>query len=400
MLGLIAAVTLAGWLHAETTAFKRPSQLEHVIGNARVIGLGETEHGTKEFFAFRNRFVEHAVTSLGVTAIAAESGYNESIPADDYINGKAPLTPAAVAGVFSWSYPQGYRQNEALLQWLHDYNARPTTKRKIHFYGLDLTGGRSGAFSDARASIDYALAYVAGVDPSGAASYHAQLDSVMPKFSTAAYTTLTAEQQTALTATLDDLIALFERRAVAWSAKTTPESFQRAYHSAVIARQLNENFRSAQAESNPQAQREPAMAQNLQWVLRQNAGRVLLYEANWHISKGPMSSDRWGTALGEYLHQMLGADYVAIGTAFGTKPATADDPAEQPDPTSLAAALAQSCAAPCLLDLDSRKPLPADIATWFATMQHIESGRVDIMDLRSSFDAMIYFPTIHSAALL
>lgn len=391
--------TVARWVRAQSVPLTSPSQLRSIVGNARVIGLGEPEHGAEDFFALRNRIVQFSVTSLGVTALAAETGYNESIAVDDYITGRAELTPSVVASVFSWSYPDGYRQNRDLLQWLHDYNARASTQRKVHFYGVDLTGGRGGSFDDARAAVDYALAYLATVDPADAASYQTRLAALLPKFNTASFAALTPLQQADVTTSLDDLIALFERRHVVWGAKTSADSFQRAEHSAVVARELNANFRSAPAESNPQAQREPAMARNVQWVLQQpNTGRVLLYEADWHISKGPMASDRWGTNLGEYLRQMLGRDYVAIGTLFGMKAAAADAPAELADPSSLAAAFWQSCEAPCVLNLKRR--MPVDVGQWFSGMHHYEGGRVDLVDLRSSFDAMIYLPIIHAGALL
>ena len=75
--------------------------LTTVVGNARVIGLGEAEHGVHEFFAFRNRFLQFAVQALGVTAIAVESGYTESNAVDDYVLGSGDLTPSIIASVFS-----------------------------------------------------------------------------------------------------------------------------------------------------------------------------------------------------------------------------------------------------------------------------------------------------------
>src|SRR5436305_4934584 len=71
--------------------------LRKLIGRADVIGLGESQHGVDEFLGFRNQLVESAVTSLGVTALAAETGYNESAAVDDYITGRGELSPAVVA---------------------------------------------------------------------------------------------------------------------------------------------------------------------------------------------------------------------------------------------------------------------------------------------------------------
>jgi erythromycin esterase len=375
--------------------------LTTVIGDARVIGLGEADHGVHEFFAFRNRFLRFAVESLGVTAIAVESGYTESNAVDDYVLGRDDLTPAIVSSVFSWSSDVAYADNRALLEWIRHYNAQPTTKRKVHFYGIDLTGGRDGSFVGAHRSIDSALSYVAVVDPTQERTLRRRLEPLNGHFASGLYDSLTVAQQDALTATLDDLIALFERRSATWPVATTQDMFNRAFRSAIVARQLNANFRAAAAESNPQAQRESSMAENLLWVLQQvgRRERVLLYEANWHISKGPMASDRWGTSLGEYLHSMLGTDYVAVATSYGEKSeprAGATTEVTRADPTSVAASVSRVCLSICWLPL---RVLPENgpVAQWFHKMRPIQGGRVDQVIVDKAFDGVVFIKAVHFA---
>jgi erythromycin esterase len=373
---------------------------KNLIGDARVIGLGEAEHGIHELFAFRNRFLKFAVESLGVTAIAVETGYTESTAVDDYVLGGGELNPAIVASVFSWSSGVAYAENQALLQWIRNYNARPTVKRKVHFYGVDLTGGRAGRFVEGRHAIDSALAYVALAEPKQERALRAHLEQLEPSFTSGLYDSLTAEKKDTLTAAIDDLVSLFERRAATWPVITSREAFDRAYRSAIVSRQLNANFRAAQAESNPQAQRESAMADNLAWVLQQEEprGRILLYEANWHISKGPMASDRWGTSLGEHMKSLLGSDYVAIATSFGEKRTASDKTSEVsgPDPTSAAALLSRSCTSPCWLSV-REVPNQGPITEWFNTMRPIQGGRVDQMWVSRAFDALVFIPSVQSA---
>jgi erythromycin esterase len=376
-------------------------RLTSVIGDARVIGLGEAEHGVHEFLAFRNRFLPFAVETLGVTAIAVESGYNESNAVDDYVLGRGELTPAIVASVFSWSSDVAYADNRALLEWIQHYNAQPTTKRKVRFYGIDLTGGRDGRFVEARRSIDAALSYVAIVDSAQWRSLRGRLEPLTGHFATGLYDSLTVAQQDALTATLADLAALFERRSAAWPVVTSQEAFNRAFRSAVVARQLNANFRAAAAESNPQACRESSMAENLLWVLQQRGPRerVLLYEANWHISKGPMASDRFGNSLGEYLHSMLGKDYVAIATTYGEKSVGAPGAATEvsrPDPTSISALLSRVCPSLCWLPLGAVRE-NGPVTEWFHKMRPVQGGRVDRAIVDKAFDALLFIRYAHPA---
>ena len=98
-------------------------------------------------------FLQFAVEALGVTAIAAESGHTESNAVDDYVLGRGDLTPAIISSVFSWSSDVA-DADRALLEWIRHYNAQPTTKRKVHFYGIDLIGGRGSRFVEARRSVE------------------------------------------------------------------------------------------------------------------------------------------------------------------------------------------------------------------------------------------------------
>ncbi len=375
--------------------------LTPVVGDARVIGLGEAEHGIHEFFAFRNRFLQFAVKTLGVTAIAVESGYDESNVVDDYVVGRGDLTPAVVSSVFSWSSDAAYADNRALVEWIRRYNAEPTTRRKVRFYGIDLTGGRGGRFVDARSSLDAALSYVATVDSTDAHNFRSRLEPLIGHFASGLYDSLTATQQDALTATLADIVALFERRSAVWPVKTSQELFDRAFRSAVVATQLNANFRAASAESNPQAQRETSMAENLLWVLGRIAPgeRVLLYEANWHVSKGPMTSDRWGSSLGEHLYSMLGKEYVSIATAYGQKIGSISQAANdgsEPDPTSVAALMSRVCEHSCWLPLNILPPV-GPVTDWFHRIRPVQGGRVDQVLVDKAFDGIVFMKAVHMA---
>lgn len=373
-------------------------RLKRIIGSARVIGLGEPEHGIHEFLTFRNRVVEFLIQSMGITAIAAETGYSESVAVDDYINGRGELNPLVVGSVFSWSLNTPYSDNQALLKWLRAYNARTSTRRKIHFYGLDLSGGRIGRFTETHLAPDAALAYVSKVDTTQARLLHQRLDPLTPRFTSTAYDSLSVADQNALTAAIDDLVGLFDRRQVKWSALTSPDAYDAGRHEAVIAQQLNANFRAALAESNPQAQRETAMAQNLQWVLdREGTGaRIFLFEADWHISKGPMVTDRWGSSLGEHLQAMLDKNYVSIGTTFNQMRDGSSDGPANPDVGSAASLLSEVCPSQCLLDLRDA-PSGGPVATWFGSARALRGGRNDSLVLSKAFDALAFIQTVHPA---
>src|SRR5204862_2665120 len=57
--------------------------LRRSIGNARVVGLGEATHGTREFFQLKHRMMEYCVSQLGFTVIGFEAAYGETLAVND-----------------------------------------------------------------------------------------------------------------------------------------------------------------------------------------------------------------------------------------------------------------------------------------------------------------------------
>jgi erythromycin esterase len=47
--------------------------LKKIIGNARVVSLGEATHGTREFFQLKHRMLEFLATEMGFTIFSIEA---------------------------------------------------------------------------------------------------------------------------------------------------------------------------------------------------------------------------------------------------------------------------------------------------------------------------------------
>lgn len=307
------------WAFAHVARLQDLSALDGVIGKARVIGFSEYAHQQPECLELRNRLFEHLVSSHGVTAIAAETSYVRSIPADDYVLGRGPAAAPreAVHGVFAWS-PHVADENRHLLEWMRAYNAANASGRKLRFYGIDLTGYRPGkdVFEHARESADLALAYVAKLEPQAARTLRRRLEPGLAHFTRATYARLSPVERDALTAALNDLANLFAERQSQWLKRTSPLEYGRAHRSLQISLQHDRDFRaSAQPGGAINTAREVAMADNLRWVLEQEgpSGRVLLFASFDHLTRGP-NPDFHDGQLGAHLARMLGNDYVAIAS--------------------------------------------------------------------------------------
>jgi len=312
--------------------------LKPVIGQARVVALGET-HGTHELLRLRNRLFQYLVEESDFTAIAAESGVTESMLAEDFVMGKAVDSKSAARSVFSNNRTIAYVENLELLEWMRRHNASVPPSRKIHFYGIDMSGQINGDFVQSRMTLDAALSYLRGVDSDLASQFQRRLDPFLPKFfetfgtpRTPDYRTLREDERDTLTSTIADLISVFERHRVEFIAASTQQEYLAGYRNAIAARQLDNHFRVRPEGkggnpldfAEPSSARDSAMSENVLWTLAQDGSRrrVFVYAAMAHVHRGtqkadvrlfPGKSPLW---MGQYLDAQLGDSMFVFGTAY------------------------------------------------------------------------------------
>lgn len=314
--------------------------LDGIVGNVRVVGLGEALHGAHEMLALRNRVFRYLVEHHAFTAIAAETDFAMGTAIDDYVNGLRPLSPQIAAAVFSFSAPDVMQENLQLIQWMHDYNVRIKNGRKLHFYGLEMLGHSLGTD---RPTIDVAmnaaLEFMGKVDVESARRFR---EKVTPTYaamtarsyergdrSKTPYGELSQEQRDMLTIAIADMVALFERRHVDWTERTSVLEYQRALRNAMNARALDADFRADGwwLGGKDMDQRDAMSAQNLQWALRQEGrqGRVLLFAHDVHISTVKGTCKRHFASLGQNLRHDLAGDMVTVAAVAPPDPKEAGD---------------------------------------------------------------------------
>lgn len=70
--------------------------LTSMIGNAKVVGLGEATHGSHEFFTMKERIFRHLVEKKGFTTFSLEMSWSSGLQIDEYLqtgketSGKSP----------------------------------------------------------------------------------------------------------------------------------------------------------------------------------------------------------------------------------------------------------------------------------------------------------------------
>ena len=135
-----------------------------LIGDARVVLIGEATHGTHEFYQARALVTQQLIASRGVNVVAAEADWPDAFRANRWVRGNGDDRSAADALADFTRFPRWMWRNRVVVQfleWLRDHNLRQPPPAQAGFFGLDL-------YSLHR-SIEAVVRYLERVDPAGAA---------------------------------------------------------------------------------------------------------------------------------------------------------------------------------------------------------------------------------------
>jgi len=143
--------------------------LEDLIGDARIVLIGESSHGTHEFYAARAEITKWLIMEKGFNAVAAEADWPDAYRVNRYVRGAGTATggdrtPDEALRGFQ-RFPAWMWRNTVVrdfVGWLRWHNGRCATegRRQTGFYGLDL-------YSLHR-SIQEVIDYLGRVDPKAA----------------------------------------------------------------------------------------------------------------------------------------------------------------------------------------------------------------------------------------
>ena len=308
--------------------------LRAMIGDARVVALGEPALGIHESLIFRNHLFEYLVEERGFTAIAVESAFPESRRLANFIAGGSGDAEEILTATHSW-WHEPLEENMQLVRWMRSYNMKHKGKHPVRFYAIDL--GYTGKWGSRPTplALEAALQYLKHVDVASARSLGSIFQPWLLRLAnpTAPWT---KSEHTAFTSAIDDLVSLLERERVTYLAVGPSADYEWAHQAAIVAQQTDRMFRVAPTET-PGEQvprsawrmvnaRDAAMAENVLWALRQEgtAGRILVITHKAHVQLAPVADGPWDafermpTSMGQYLRASLGKSLVVVGMSAAT----------------------------------------------------------------------------------
>jgi erythromycin esterase len=335
--------------------------LGRLLGEARIVGLGEATHGSREFFQVKHRLLEYLVAEKGFTVLAVEANWPESLAVDDYVQG-GPGDPAQLlAGFHYWMWAT--EEMLDLLRWLRAWNADSRHARKVHVYGFD-------AQFPERAT-DAVAIYLRKVDPEYGAAVAGLLERVRRHRIGAADRAVEPPAGPGLAA----LLARLDERQADYAAAAGRREWTLARHAATIL--VQEEAMRDVSEAGVFDVRDRAMAENVAWLLDQEppGARMVVWAHNGHVSRcDPFAAVH---PLGEHLRRRFGAGYLAIGFVFNRGAFQAIDGSRRREtlaertlgpapPEDLGAAFARTGLPAFVLDLRGLQSPGAAAADWLA----------------------------------
>ncbi|MFB6822270.1 erythromycin esterase family protein [Streptomyces virginiae] len=311
-----------GWLaaHARTLDTLDPGApyadlepLRGVLRDVRIVGLGESTHGTREFFRLKHRVLEFLVREMGCTVLAMEASESAAHAVDAYVcHGVGdPVRLIARLGFWTW------RTEEMLdiVEWMRAHNRGVPADRRVRFVGIDpqlaadsvaAVGSFLGQVAPERAADLAELEVLARARPGSGPDPEQRL----------------LHRARAVAEFLDDHRAKF-------AALTSPEAVAEAVrHAGILCRAADLVTRSLDPGSprdNVFAVRDRSMAEAVVRLTESDgdgggsgdgtAGPVALWAHNGHIAKGVYGNGV--PALGSHLRARFGDRYYALGLLFG-----------------------------------------------------------------------------------
>ena len=292
--------------------FEDLQPLKKLIGNARIVSLGEATHGTREFWQLKHRMLEFLVNEMGFTVFAIEASMPEAFDINEYILTGIGNPEKALTGLQSWDTEEMLD----MIRWMRHYNEDIHHLKKIKFYGFHTAGTSLAA--------KRVLEYLHKVDPEQALLMEEGMEVLAnpflvnhfggPPYFVDNFQILPNEMKENTVALANSLLERFDEHRLEYIKRSSIADWTLA-RQYVIHIVQNLKWKTFPASIEKAVVRESAMVETIRWILDQEGAdsRMVVWAHNEHvatISEGPYRSMGW------LLRNAFGSDLVIFGFAF------------------------------------------------------------------------------------
>jgi len=310
-------------------AFPNPAGLDTALGNARIVGLGEATHGTRDIFRLKHRLIRYLVVEHDLRVVALEANAPETLAIDEYVVHGRGDPREALAGIYFWTW--NVEAVLDLLVWLREFNEGRPLADRVRFHGLDIQY-TTGAVSRLRS-------YFETVDAALPDRFEADLDAVDDGGTNPDRGDQVEKRREAAERVAAAVRERLDEHRETYIARAGERAWHLARRHATIIeratayRQARADYRrSAETdgegeEAGPETVerllriRDRAMADSVEWLLEfEDADHIALWGHDAHINRSKHAVRGRAiatTPMGGYLAERHGSDYLAVGFSVG-----------------------------------------------------------------------------------
>ena len=376
--------------------------LRDIVGDARIVALGENTHGTRDFFEMKARILRFLVEEMGFNTFAIEATWPESRRLDRYVRTGEGAPHELLTGLYFWTW-----RTESVLEmieWMRDHNE---AGGDVGFHGFDMQSPGM--------ALHNVREYVREVDPGSVETVSSRLDclaafanDVRGRRPRPEYDQQSQSYRTECAASLEEAREFLLSRREEYAAGAGEDAYEVALQSLRVAFQFH-------LDTVGQQLRDESMAENTEWIARRIGpeGRMVLWAHNFHVSTQP-------GAQGSYLRETFGDGMVVVGFSHETGQFTGVDlrpegqggyPALDLDPVragSYESVFARAGLPRFVLDLRNRDPSEPG-ASWLAERRDFRSIGCCLnpewptwrpVPLTEWYDVIIHFQSTGPTAIL
>lgn len=287
--------------------FKDLLPVGEMVGDARIVSLGEPTHGNREVLQLKHRLIEYLVTEEGFNLFALECPFGEAFDVNKYILDGIGTPEEALVGIYYWAWDT--KEVVDLLKWMRSYNADPFHTTKLKFYGFDT--------QDPERAARVMLEYLQKVDPSLNQEVLPELNILQIPFSEpramGRRPYIPEEYDDAGSFEIKRVMKAFEDRKDDYILKTSKQEYNVARQH---ARQVEMWIEDNRGEGKKHVDvREQGQAENIQWVLdyEGDSSKVIVWAHNSHVANAaPKDYD----VMGKHLKELYGDQLKIFGFFF------------------------------------------------------------------------------------
>jgi erythromycin esterase-like protein len=312
--------------------------LLNLIGDARLVLIGEASHGTHEFYRERAQITKRLSAEKGFTAVAVEADWPAAYRVNRYVRGLGDGETAVSALAAFDRFPMWMWRNADVLDfigWLRSHNdSLSTSKAKTGFYGLDLYSMYG--------SIGAVLAYLDKVDPeaAGRARYrYSCLEHFAEDTQAYGYAASFGLTEPCEGEVLNQLVDI-QRRASEYTqgGAASEDEFFYAEQNARLVKNAEEYYRTMfGSHVSSWNLRDTHMAETLDALLEHldrkgERSKVVVWAHNSHLgdARATEMGDRGEHNIGQLARQRYGKDAVLVGFSSYTGTVTAANNWDEP----------------------------------------------------------------------